>query len=298
MTLRKDIITLMKNDFTFLLVNYKNRKRTLLCISSIHKQLSSSPLKVQIFIFDNSPKTSNFGPNVKTFGTGQNIGFAKACNFLASQAAKSSQNLIFLNNDTVLEPKFIKNLSKISNSLKSNTAICPLILDSQRNVWFSGGTFRALICRPETSQTLINRPVKSTILTGCCIIVSAKNWKKSGGFDENFFLYYEDIDWSIRSSGWMELIVDPNLKITHFVHSSAGHNNGPVQAYFQTRNNLYLAKKLRRLPTNIPYMFLITIKRLINLATKPSPQKKLTLRMIFIAWKDFITNNYGQKSFF
>lgn len=287
----------MKNDFAFLLVNYKNRKGTLLCVNSIIKQISRSVIKVEIFVYDNSPKTGNYGINVRVLGTGGNIGFAKACNLLAKEATKNSRNLVFLNNDTVLEPKFVKNLIKISDSLKGNTAICPLIFDNLRNVWFSKGTFRSLICRAETSHILINRQVKSDFLTGCCIIVSAKNWKKTGGFDENFFLYYEDVDWSVRSSSWLTLIVDPNLKITHFTHSSTGHNNGPIQAYFQIRNNLYLAKKLNRLHTNLPYMILITLKRLVNLATKPSPQKKRTILMIFVAWKDFITNHYGKGSY-
>ncbi len=288
----------MKNDFAFLLVTYKNPKDTNRCIQSIIKQATISSLKIEIFVYDNSPKVSKYEKKVKVFGTGINTGFAASCNYLAKVAAKSSKNLIFLNNDTVLEPRFIKNLAKIKKDFDKNIALCPLIVDQQKSIWFSGAIFRRRIVRPETLQKNINRRVKSEFLTGCCIIISAKNWIKSGGFDENYFLYYEDVDWSIRAAKSLDLFVDPSLKIMHYIHSSSGHQDGPIQTYFQTRNNLYLAQKLNKLKFNIVYMFLLSIKRILNLLTKPSPQKKLSLKMLFIAWKDFFIKNYGKGSYF
>ncbi len=287
----------MKNDFAFLLVTYKNPKDTNRCIQSIIKQAAVSSLKIEIFVYDNSPKLSKYDKKAKVFGTGINSGFATACNYLANVAAKSSKNLIFLNNDTVLEPKFIKNLVKIKLDFEKNIALCPLIIDEKRSIWFSGATFNRRICRPETLQKNINSRVKSEFLTGCCIIISAKNWIKSGGFDENYFLYYEDVDWSIRAAVSMDLFVEPRLKIMHYAHSTTGHDNGPVQIYFQTRNNLYLAQKLHQLRLNIIYMLLLSLKRSLNLITKPSPRKRMAFKMLLVAWKDFFNKNYGKGSY-
>ncbi len=287
----------MKNDFAFLLVTYKNPKDTNRCIQSIIKQAAVSSLKIEIFVYDNSPKLSKYDKKAKVFGTGINSGFATACNYLANVAAKSSKNLIFLNNDTVLEPKFIKNLAKIKLDFEKNIALCPLIIDEKRSIWFSSATFNRRICRPETLQKNINSRVKSEFLTGCCIIISAKNWIKSGGFDENYFLYYEDVDWSIRAAVSMDLFVEPRLKIMHYAHSTTGHDNGPVQIYFQTRNNLYLAQKLHQLRLNIIYMLLLSLKRSLNLITKPSPRKRMAFKMLLVAWKDFFNKNYGKGSY-
>lgn len=284
------------NNFAFLLVNYNNLYDTNRCIESIRKQVTAGT-KVEIFIYDNSPSLGKYPKGVKVFGTGENIGFAKACNLLAIEAAKTSQNLVFLNNDTELGPDFIKTLFKIKAKLEGKIAVCPLIYDENKHIWFSGGIFRKNICRPETSQLSIDTPMASQFLTGCCIIISSKNWINSGGFDENFFLYYEDVDWSIRVKDILSLEVDPSLKITHYSHSTTGHARGPIQTYFQTRNNLYLAKKLHKLHFNIPYMILLSVKRIINLCFLPSPQKKLTLKMLFLAWIDFVKNQYGKGSF-
>ncbi len=288
----------MKNDFAFLLVTYKNPKDTNRCIQSIVKQTAASSLAIEIFVYDNSPKLSKYDNKAKVFGTGVNTGFAASCNYLANVAGKSSKNLIFLNNDTILEPKFIKNLAKIKKDFDKNIALCPLIIDQKRSIWFSGAIIKNRICRPVTLQKNINRRVKSEFLTGCCIIISAKNWIKSGGFDENYFLYYEDVDWSIRAVKSLDLFVDPALKIMHYTHSSTGHGNGPTQTYFQTRNNLYLAQKMHQLKFNIVYMLLLSIKRCLNLVTKPSPQKWLTFKMLLTAWKDFFIKNYGKGSYF
>lgn len=286
----------MKNDFAFLLVTYKNPKDSNRCIQSIIKQAAVSSLKIEILVYDNSPKLSKYDKKAKVFGTGINTGFAYGCNYLAKIAAKSCKNLIFINNDAVLEPKFIKNLAKIKQDFDKNIALCPLIIDEKRLIWFSGATFNRQICRPETSKKNINRRVKSEFLTGCCIIVSAKNWIKSGGFDENYFLYYEDVDWSIRVAKSIDLFVDPSLKLMHYTHSSTGHDNGPIQIYFQTRNNLYLAQKLHQLRFNIIYMLLLSLKRSLNLVTKPSPHKRVAFKMLLVAWKDFFSKNYGKGS--
>lgn len=287
----------MKKDFAFLLVTYKNSKDTNHCIHSILDQLKTSSLTAEIMIFDNSPKIGKYPSNVKVFGTGINTGFAYSCNLLAVKASKVAKNLVFLNNDTELQPKFIHNLSKLKSDFGKNIAICPQIFDAKGNIWFSGGNFRKNICRPETSHLNLNQRTETELLTGCCIIISSKNWQESGGFDENFFLYYEDVDWSLRVSSKLKLYVDPNLKITHYTHSSTGHKNGPIQIYYQTRNNLYLAQKLHKLFYNIPYMALLSAKRILNLLLYKSPYKKRAFKFIFIAWKDFLTHNYGQGSF-
>jgi N-acetylglucosaminyl-diphospho-decaprenol L-rhamnosyltransferase len=54
-------------------------------------------------------------------------------------------------------------------------------------------------------------------VTGCCLAVRRACWKELGGFDEDFFLYYEDVDLCrrAREAGWT-VWYEPGLPVTHF----------------------------------------------------------------------------------
>ncbi len=288
----------MINTLSFLLVTYNNPKDTLKCIESIRQQSQKiRSIKVEIFVYDNSIVLTKYPQNVTVFSSGKNIGFAAACNYLAQKASKYSDIFVFINNDTKLMPNFISNLIKLVPEILQNTAVCPQIFNPDGSVWFSQGTVKKLITRPETSQKKITSPITSQFLTGCCIIISKKNWIDSGGFDEKYFLYYEDVDWSLRVSNILNLVVHPKLELIHYPHSSSGGPNGATQSYFQTRNNLYLAKKQGQLGFSIFYVALLSVKRIINLLFRPYPDKKKVIKMILFAWKDFIFSNYEQGSF-
>jgi len=53
-------------------------------------------------------------------------------------------------------------------------------------------------------------------VTGCCLLVRRDCWRELGGFDEDFFLYYEDVDLCrrARAAGW-SVWYEPTLKVTH-----------------------------------------------------------------------------------
>lgn len=296
-------------NFAFLLVSYRNDADTQRCVASIiaQSQRKNSP-KILILIYDNSPSQTlgadcfkKYGSQVKVMGDGTNIGFAKACNVLARAASSRAKVLIFLNNDTVLGPNFLNNLSKLKDL--ASTAYNPVIFNRDQTVWFSGGVFNSVLCRPNTKTLPLSQKLASDFLTGCCLIVSSDNWHMLGGFDERYFLYYEDVDWSLRASKHIKLYVEPTLSITHFTHSTTGSVNGPLQTYFQIRNNLLLSSKLQKIPL-VPYLYVVVIslKRTYNLfLLKKSRKKDLSVRnslgAIILAWKDFLLHNYEKGSF-
>lgn len=288
----------MTNTISFLLVTYNNPEDTIRCIRSIQQQAQKTEsLKIKIFVYDNSAVTAKYPQNITVFGSNENIGFAAACNYLSQKASALSDIFIFLNNDTQLMPNFLSNLKMFIPEILQRTALCPQIFNPDGSVWFSGGYVRKLITRPETSQKKIATRLSSQFLTGCCIIVSKQNWVKTKGFDEKYFLYYEDVDWSLRAADNLELFVEPKLELTHYAHSSSGGANGLTQTYFQTRNNLYLAKKQGHLALGLIYIAVLSVKRIINLITQSAPDKMSVIKMIILAWKDFIFSNYEQGSF-
>jgi GT2 family glycosyltransferase len=54
-------------------------------------------------------------------------------------------------------------------------------------------------------------------VTGCCLLVRRECWQALGGFDEDFFLYYEDVDLCRRAcaAGW-SVWYEPGVRVTHF----------------------------------------------------------------------------------
>ena len=54
-------------------------------------------------------------------------------------------------------------------------------------------------------------------MTGCCLLVRRECWEELGGFDEDFFLYYEDVDLCrrARAAGW-SVWYEPAVRVTHY----------------------------------------------------------------------------------
>ena len=89
-----------------------------------------------------------------------------------------------------------------------------------------------------------NKIIETDFISGCCIICKPSGFNKLSGFDEQFFLYYEDVDFCIRAKkkGY-NLFVMPDLHIYHRVGSSTGGDNSKLVAFYSSRNRIYLMRK-------------------------------------------------------
>lgn len=81
-------------------------------------------------------------------------------------------------------------------------------------------------------------------LTGACLAVAPSMWRATGGFDETYFMYWEDIDFSrrCRAQG-ATLWVRHDLTVIHEVGATQGSGKSPLYTYYNCRNRLLYASR-------------------------------------------------------
>ena len=183
----------------------------------------------------------------------QNIGFAGGNNVGIKKAINGrSKYVLLLNNDALAPDKnFLRKLVDYAENNQRIGMVSPKIyyasnFDYQKKegvIWFAGGKIDWLGLNPIHLQYNQNEKVdyseKTKLvdwLSGCCILVSQKMIKDIGLMREDFFLYFEDTDWSLRAreKGW-RLAYIPSSWILHKIAQSSGEFS-PDYIYYNTRN--------------------------------------------------------------
>lgn len=181
------------------------------------------------------------------FGAGVNLGVQRAREL-------GCEILVVLNPDaTMAEDDFARMVAKVRAS-HGPQLVAPRTLRPDGSIWFAGsdlyladGRIRSLARRPVAAEGLV-RPW----LSGAVLAFSARTWDLVGGFDEDYFLYWEDVDLSWR-------ILDAGGQLTVLDDAQAIHAEGGTQAqtglekagqaksttyyYYNIRNRLLFAAK-------------------------------------------------------
>ncbi len=192
-----------------------------------------------------------------------NEGFGAAVNAGVSRARQlGCASFIVLNPDAALTPDVAKQLRKHVAAHRADL-VAPLIRDSSGDVVFQGSlvslwTGRMLRDRSVSGDS---HPVPSEIgvahvatgptrrwLTGACVAVHEELWLKVGGFDEAFFLYWEDVDLSLRAEdAGGRLVVRSDLSVVHDEGGTQGTQRGRAKSnayyYYNSRNRMVFAAR-------------------------------------------------------
>ena len=176
------------------------------------------------------------------FGGGANVGFRRASELGASTIA-------LLNDDIEVEPGWLRPLITALDSDSTLGAVQPKLLiagsDPARvnSVGVKVGADAAGIDigyrEPDGPEFADDRSIDS--FTGGAVVFRSKFLEDTGGFDESYFLYYEDVDLARRGSalGWTYRCV-PASRVWHRVSASTSHL-GDRARYLQERNRLRYA---------------------------------------------------------
>lgn len=172
----------------------------------------------------------------KGFGAGVNAGVARARELGCSHA-------LTLNPDARIDPESVRRLLAAS-AADPAALVGPRILRSDGTVWFSGQVLDS-----RTGRTRRAREEEldgdRTWQTGACFLVALATWDEVGGFDDDYFMYWEDIDlsWRWRAAGGRLVLVDDATAIHDVGGTQNGVGKSPLYVYYNCRNRLLFARK-------------------------------------------------------
>lgn len=184
---------------------------TAACIESL---LAQDYPALTVLLVDNASYDGSGGrlraryPGIAYLNTGGNFGYTGGNNRGMRYALERGADFVLvLNNDTVLEPGCVSALMRSARQAGRFGAIAPKILywDDPGRIWYGGGDYswaRALGSHrremepDDPSEGARLEPM--TFATGCCFLMPAPVAREMGGFREDFFIYGEDTELSLR----------------------------------------------------------------------------------------------------
>lgn len=180
---------------------------------------------------------------------GFNSGFGAAhARGVAAALAGGAAWIWLLNNDAEPAPDCLERLIAAGAATPRAGLLSPLIRYRDDGAcWYAGGAVspRTLSVTHLTSPPH-PQPYATGFVTGCAPLLSAGAARDLAPLDDGLFMYYEDVDWSLRAvrGGWRLLVV-PCAVVLHDVPREDGRRVfSDAAIYYMTRNRLLVARQL------------------------------------------------------
>ncbi len=207
-------------DIDVVIVNYKSASHTVKCVRAAHNVARLDGVEVNVVVINNGDNDETFEQTVSAAGNAtivdnsENTGFGAACN--QGAALGFSDIILFLNPDATLAPGSLKTCCEVfADPATTNIGIVgPEIVDSSDKVVRSCSRtpmLSDLLLRSIGAHTLFKAtgyPFLSLAdhsesrdvgqVMGAALFIRRSLFMSLGGFDERFFLYYEDVDLCAR----------------------------------------------------------------------------------------------------
>jgi GT2 family glycosyltransferase len=284
-------------------VNYNQPEATIALLKSIGLHYPDMPLEI-ILVDNGSTKNceSSFLKQRKDIifiRSEKNLGFAGGNN-LGLKAA-TGEFLFLVNNDTEFLPGL---LEQLSGAMAENSAIgiiSPKILyfDEPEVLQYAGFTeMNYYTCRNhcigqfEKDLGQYDNLLKETgFAHGAAMMISRKALDAAGRMAENFFLYYEEMDWCerIKKAGF-KVFINTHASIFHKESLSVGKNSA-LKEYFMNRNRiLFIRKNANFFQRMLFYLYFITLVTPRNMFKYLKKGNKTYIAVLFRAIKWNISN--------
>ena len=238
--------------YSIIIINYNTPQLTINCINSLLSL--PKPQNKEIIVVDNASADKSvetiekeFKDRIKLIKSKVNLGFGGGNN-KGAEAARGDL-IVFLNSDTVVKKDIFKSCLDIFNKDKKVGVVSPgLKTEDGHYQAFGFGlfpTFWSIISGAQKKELSISKGgniMEVDWVSGCALMIRKDLFQELGGWDEKYFLYYEDIDLCkrVKNQGYKVLV---NLKtdIIHLGGRSLKKNKERKKHYYRSQD-LYFKK--------------------------------------------------------
>lgn len=264
----------MSKPVALILLNWNTPEYTADCIKSILGYCT--PDHFDIIVTDNGSTDGSLAilqgqfPDLIYLDNKENLGFAEGNNRAINYSiSKDYTYSLIMNTDTLVDSDIISKLLEHMQHHPEAAAVQPAIywMHNRNKIW-NGDSYVNFVLgytynKKNTPKSLDELNYKKVEwVTGCCCLIRNEVLKKTGGFNKEFFLYYEDVELSfrLRKQGG-ELHYLPSCKMYHEAGASGKekkNNEGtlsPVIHYYVNRNKIWFLRGYGK-PLFYPLIFL------------------------------------------
>lgn len=253
-----------KIKVSIIIVHYRNEQELYDCITSIKR--STPETSYEIIVVDNDERKT-IGPTLKKkFGWVKylkapgDVGYGAGNNLGAKEAR--GEYLFILNPDTKVPPGAIDTLVTFLEKRKKTAIVAPNLIDAKGKVFIQLGSgkltpLRGIVALSFLNKIFPNNPISRgywlkgdsidkvrevDVVPGSAFLVRKEVFDELKGFDETFFLYFEESDFCkrVKEVGW-KIFITPDAQITHYWGKSTP--NSEENKKILTKSRFYYFKK-------------------------------------------------------
>jgi len=233
---------------TIQIVNFRSREYLPACLFSVRENLPNE-VASEILVINNDPEPLDDDFSESVLENGENIGFGRAHNLGCEKA--SGEYMLFLNPDTRILPGALAAMFELFAEDEKLGVVGPMLLDSTGNIQpecFGGRKTPVSTIREKFFLRRKSRfPREGELLevdwvSGGALMVRRNVFEQAGKFDENYFMYFEDVDLclQVKKLGY-KIAVNPLAKIFHEGGKSFESEREKKKLYYASQD-YYLRK--------------------------------------------------------
>ena len=248
---------------SIVIVNYNTKELLLSCVDSIYAFHVSD--QFEIIIVDNDSSDGSVEairhnyPNLKVLVNERNVGFGAANNRGINEAIY--EYILLLNSDTIIEHNILSELESFAERSDKFAGVTPQILFPDKTPQNSFGNYPSVFyfflnacglirvlssnLKRKYSIGLEYNSMEPTIvphILGVAMFLRKDVFVEVGGFDEKYFLYFEETDlcYRITQKGY-KFYINPKVFVLHFLSKSSPSST--FKTYHMMRSRIYYFKK-------------------------------------------------------
>ncbi len=240
--------TVRSGVVSVVLVNYRGAEDTITCLRAF-ADVEWPASALELIVVDNDSGDGSVAriraavPEAHVIEAGSNTGFAGGCNLGVAHA--TGEYVAFLNNDARPHPRWIAEAVVVLQEDPQVASVASKVLDWDGRLvdyvdgsmtWYAMG-YKREVEKPDSPA--FDTPKDVLFGTGAALFVRAEVYRSVGGFDERFFMFYEDVDlgWRLNLLGY-RVRYAPRSIAYHRHHITMNKFGKFREAYLLERNAL------------------------------------------------------------